>query len=294
MQLQGHALLVDLFRVAPSLALDLLRATGVNVTAASTHILESTFPVPSPDYYVDLAISCDTADGAPSLVVLVEVQLDVDAKKVQSWPLYQAAARARFKCDACVLVVAIEERVAAWASTPIVLGPGGSVFRAVVLGPATVPHLDADATPELALLAALAHGAHEPDTMVLAVASIAQLEEKRSKAYFDLLRYHLGEALERALEAIMATSEHKYLSDFARKYYDDGVSKGEAKGKAEGKAEGEAVHARTALLTVVTARDISLDDDQRATIGACADVATLDTWLARAARATSASEIFAD
>jgi hypothetical protein len=118
--------------------------------------------------------------------------------------------------------------------------------------------------------------------MVLAVASIAQLEEKRSKAYFDLLRYHLGEALERALEAIMATSEHKYLSDFARKYYDDGVSKGEA------------VRARAALLTVVTARDIALDDDQRARIGACADVATLDTWLARAARATSASEIFAD
>jgi hypothetical protein len=172
--------------------------------------------------------------------------------------------------------------------------PGGSVFRAVVLGPATVPHLDADTTPELALLAALAHGAHEPDTMVLAVASIAQLEEKRARAYFDLLRYHLGEALERALEAIMATSEHKYLSDFARKYYDDGLAKGEAKGKAEGKAEGEAVRARAALLTVVTARDISLGDDQRATIDACADVATLDTWLARAARATSAKDIFAN
>jgi len=32
-----------------------------------------------------------------------------------------------------------------------------------------------------------------------AVASIAELDEKRGKAYFDLLRYHLGEALERAL-----------------------------------------------------------------------------------------------
>jgi hypothetical protein len=56
-----------------------------------------------------------------------------------------------------------------------------------------------------------------------------------------LLRYHLGAALDRALEAIMATSEHKYLSDFARKYYD------------AGREEGEVAHARTALLTVLAA-----------------------------------------
>ena len=90
----------------------------------------------SPDYHVDLAVACDDALGNPSLVVLVEVQLDVDADKQRSWPLYQGAARARFKCDACVLVVAIEPRVATWASAPVPLGPGGSVFQAVVLGPA--------------------------------------------------------------------------------------------------------------------------------------------------------------
>ena len=80
----------------------------------------------------------------------------------------------------------------------------------------------------------------------------------------------------------MTMSEHKYLSDFARKYYDDGEAKGEANG------------VRAALLTVITARDIPLGDSERARIVACADLTTLDAWLARAARATSAREIFAD
>jgi len=118
---QEHALLVDLFRSAPSLALDLLRAGGAEVTTASLRLVDTTFPVPSPDYHVDLAVACDDARGIPGLVVLVEVQLDVDVDKHRSWPLYQAAAGARFRCEACVLVVCVDERVAAWAATPVAL-----------------------------------------------------------------------------------------------------------------------------------------------------------------------------
>jgi hypothetical protein len=297
---QAHALLVDIFRATPALALDLLRASGIEVTSQRLRLVDSTFPVTSPDYHVDLVVLCDDPGGSPSLVVLIEVQLDVDPGKTRSWPLYQAAARTRFKCDACVFVVAIEERVAEWARAPVALGPGGSVFRAVVVGPAAVPRAAGDATPEAALLSALAHGEVEPDTVIRAVASIAELEETRARAYFDLLRYHLGAALDRALETIMATSEHPYLSDFARKYYDDGLSKGKAEGMAQGvaqgvaqgMAQGEANGVRAALLKVIDAREIVLDQEERAGIDACADVATLDAWLVRAARATSAKEIF--
>jgi hypothetical protein len=291
---QVHAVLVDLFRAAPSLALDLLRATGADVTATRLRLLDSTFPVTSSDYHVDLTVVCDDARGAPTLVVLVEVQLATDPDKPASWPLYQAAARARFRCDACVLVVAIEEKVAEWAAAPVALGPGGSVFRAIVLGPAEVPHHVTAATPELVLLSAIAHGAREPETVCAAVESIAGLERKRGAAYLDLLRYHLGTAFDRALEAKMTTSGNPYLSDYARKYYDDGKAKGEAEGKAEGKVEGAANHAREALLTVIRARDIALGEPERARIEACADIAVLDAWLARAARATNATEIFAD
>jgi len=279
---QTHAVLVDLFRSAPSLALDLLHASGIAVSAAAPRILESTFPVPSPDYHVDLAVVCEDDASCPTLVVLVEVQLDVDPDKHFTWPLYQAAARARFRCDACVLVVAIEERVAAWARTPVALGPDGHVFQAIVLGPSAVPHAVDPASPELALLSALAHGATEPEAVRLAIAAIDGLGHERWAAYFDLLRYHLGAALDRALEASMATTERKYLSDFANNYYD--------KGRAEGKAEG----ARTALLTVIAARSIPLGDDDRVRIDACVDVAVLDVWLGRAAGAGTTAEIFAD
>jgi hypothetical protein len=275
---QEHALLVDLFRATPSLALESLRANGFRIPAVHPRLLDPTFPVPSPDYHVDLAVACDDEQGEPRVVVLVEVQLKVDRGKRLSWPLYQAAARAHFKCPACVLVVAIKPRVARWASAPVALGPGGSVFRPVVLGPAQLGRAPSAPTPELTVLSALAHGAHQPETIRLAVASIAQLEAGRAAAYFDLLRYHLGKALDRALEAIMATSEHKYLSDFARKYYDDGEAKG----------------TRASLLTVVKARGVSLRDDERARIDACTDVATLETWLVRAARATRAEEIFTE
>jgi hypothetical protein len=162
------------------------------------------------------------------------------------------------------------------------------VFRAVVLGPTAVPRAAAGATPEAAVLSALAHGALEPDAVVRALTSVAELEEQRARAYFDLLRYHLGEALDRALETIMSTSEHKYLSDFARKYYDDG----ESKGKAEGRTEGETFRARADLLAVIAAREIPLTHDERAKIDACTDTATLAGWLVRAARATGAKEIF--
>jgi hypothetical protein len=285
---QVHAVLVDLFRAAPSLALDLLRSTGAEVIAAGVRVLDSTFPVTSPDYHVDLTVVCDDATGVPGLVVLVEVQLEPDAGKRTAWPFHQAAARTRFKCDACVLVLTIKDSVAEWAARPVVLGPCGSVFRAIVLGPTTVPHVVAPTTPELVLLSALAHGAREARTVSLALESLAALDEERAAAYFDLLRYHLGEALDRALEARMTTSEHPYLSDFARRYYDSGMTEGEARGEARG----EAHRARTAVLTVIQAREIPLADADRARIEACSDVPTLDAWLARAARATSAAEVF--
>jgi hypothetical protein len=291
---QAHALLVDLFRAAPALALDLLRAIGVEAPSGEPHLVDSTFPVTSPDYHVDVAIACE-AGGARVLVILVEVQLDVDPGKLHSWPLYQAAAHARFKVPACVLVVAVDERVAAWARQPHSLGPGGSVFRAIVLGPSLVPRVASAAdppAPELAVLSALVHGRDEPQEVRAAILAMATLEQERAEAYVDLLRYHLGTALDRALEAIMATSERRYLSDWANGYFDKGRDEGRLEGKAEGKVEAAAEQARAALLTVVRARGIELAPEQRVDIDSCADLATLDVWLARAARASTAAEIF--
>ena len=46
--------------------------------------------------------------------------------------------------------------------------------------------------------------------------------------------------------------------------------------------------------TQLAGRDMALSEDLRARIDACADLATLDAWLARAVRAADVAEIFAD
>jgi hypothetical protein len=284
-----HAILVDVFRSNPGFALDRLRALGVGGEAAlsaTPRVVESTFPVTSPDYHVDLAIACGDLSGCPELLVLIEVQLEKDLNKLWTWPLYQAAAGARFKCESCVVVVTLDENVEAWAAAPIVQGPSGSVFRAVVLGPTALRPPEGEVqSPELALLAALCHGNHEPKRIGVALAALEKLEDERAKAYFDLLKYYRNKALERALlEAFMATGEQKYLSDFARKYYGEG----EAKGMAEGEAKG----LREAVVTVAAARGIALSDEDRGRIAACSDLAALEAWLTRAAHADTARDVF--
>ncbi|HEU4406845.1 MAG TPA: hypothetical protein VFS43_16375 [Polyangiaceae bacterium] len=70
----------------------------------------------------------------------------------------------------------------------------------------------------------------------------------------------------------------------------EGLREGEAKGLREGEAKGKAA----ALLTVLSARGLEVDGATRARIEACADVAQLDRWLARALGAASAHEVVGD
>ena len=291
---QEHAILVDLFRASPRLALDLLRALGVTLAQGlEPSVVESTFPLAIPDRHVDVVVACKSPAGIAALVALVEVQLEPDDEKRFSWPHYVAAARARFRCDACLLVVTVEEHVAAWAAAPITIGPG-SVFRAMVIGPKAVPHIAAaDALslpPELVLLSALAHGKDDAALLGATVVSLVQLGPERAAAYFDLLRYNLGEALDRALEALMTTTEHKYLSDFARKYYGEGRAEGNAEGKAEGELHGK----RAALITVLAARGLTPTANERARIDACDDPSRLDRWIALAVQGQKVADALAD
>src|ERR1022692_2030392 len=102
------------------------------------------------------------------------------------------------------------------------------------------------------------------------------------------MRYHLGDAtINEALEASMATSEHKYLSDFARKYYGEGEAKGKAEGKAEGKAKGPAV----GVLSVLSARGLAISPEQRRSILECTDTTRLDRWISSAVAVESVDEI---
>jgi hypothetical protein len=93
----------------------------------------------------------------------------------------------------------------------------------------------------------------------------------------------VDETVRAILEALMASGNYKYQSDFARRYV--------AQGKAEGRAEGEAAGRAHALLAVLSARGLDVPQDVRARIVAWCELARLDAWLARAVTATSAAEV---
>lgn len=80
----------------------------------------------------------------------------------------------------------------------------------------------------------------------------------------------------------MATAEHKFYSDFARKYYADG--------KAEGRTEGIA----GALISLLEQRGFGVDDAERRRILECGDLDQLQLWLGRVLTAKSLAEVFGD
>jgi hypothetical protein len=65
----------------------------------------------------------------------------------------------------------------------------------------------------------------------------------------------------------------------------------EARGRAEGKTEGKSEAKAEAILAFLAARGIAVDDEIRARIMGCTDIATLDRWITRAATAASVAEV---
>src|SRR5262249_6158086 len=159
------------------------------------------------------------------------------------WPAYVANLRARLTCPVCLLVVAADDTLARWAAKPVDVG-GGTRFVPWVLGPSGVPVVieesQARAYPELAALSAIPPGRDENTERSVQIARAAQrasieLEEDRSKLYFDLIMASLSEAARRALHT-MALTKYEYQSEFARHYVAEGLAQGCVQGEHRGRA----------------------------------------------------------
>ncbi|MBI5481628.1 MAG: hypothetical protein HY906_22415 [Deltaproteobacteria bacterium] len=288
-----HEALVDLLRQEPGLCTWLAaRTLGLRPPRrGSARVDEAGFSqlVP-PERRADLILRL--ARGAPWAGLIVEVQLSRRARKRLLWPLYAAALRVRLRGPVCLVVVAPDARVAAWASAPITGGQPASQFVPLVLGPAVIPWLanphEAALRPGLAALAAITHGS-EPGGERIALAALRaarRLDADRAARYADIVVAALAEAARRRLEALMESSGYPY-SDWARKHYFEGMAKGEAKGEAKGKAEGKAA----AILAVLAARGVRVSAPERARFIACTEARRLDAWIVAAATATSAGEV---
>jgi hypothetical protein len=107
--------------------------------------------------------------------------------------VYVTTVHARLGCPVMLLVVCPQQAVADWCAQPIVIGEPGLVLAPVVLGPDRIPLLtDLDAarrTPELAVLATIAHGNRPDPTPVFEalLAALNVIDHDRANLYTDLV-----------------------------------------------------------------------------------------------------------
>lgn len=278
-----HEGLLLLFRNRPTLAPELLEhALGQKVPEYSEARVESaefTQVVPT-EYRADLVVLL--MEGKPVLAIVVEVQLSRDEEKRASWPLYLTSLRSRVKCPTVLLVVAPEAGVARWCARPIELGHPGFVLRPLVAGPDVIPVVSdpevAGRELELAVLSALAHGKEEVGAEIAhAVLSSGRgLEDERFRFYVDLALSSLSEAARRALEALMKSGHYEVQTELFRQWV------------AQGRQEGEL----TALLEVLDARGIPVDEESRQRLVDCKDLTQLRLWLRKALEIHTMRELF--
>jgi hypothetical protein len=286
----AHEGLLLLFRNRPELAPELLRASlDVELPPYSEVRIESAdlSDLAPAEYRADLVVLL--VDGKPVLAIVVEVQLQRDERKRYTWPVYMVGLRARFECPACVLVVTADDATAAWARTPIDLGPRGMIAPLVV-GPSAVPLIeDAEAArldPELAVLSVMAHGTELSAVPLVrtAFAALSGLDADRQVLYSDLMAAALSDAVRTALEDLMASGNYVFQSEWAKKH--------QAIGREEGREQGRVAGTAHSLLKLLETRGLVLSPAQRMTIEECTDLRTLESWFERAVTAKAVDDVF--
>lgn len=233
---QLHEALVLLFRNRPTLAPELMRdALHFELPAFTEARIDSAdlTEVKPAEYRADLVVLL--LNGVPVYGIVIEVQLSRDPSKKFVWPVYATSLRARLEVPVSLLVVTTNEATARWAAQPIALGNGG-IFVPLVLSPSGVPEVvdeeRARADPELAVLSAMAHGRDKDVRKAVRNALIAELaceglDEKRWGMYLDLVFDSLSEAARKELRA-MDPAKYEYRSEFARRYFGQGLVEGRA------------------------------------------------------------------
>ncbi len=116
---QRHEVIVELLRRSPDLIVQLFaRVAGSAAGSYRAELHSESFSqVKASPHAADLVLKLMDGDTL-RLGVVGEVQLDVDAGKLFSWPLYGVGLRAELQCETCVLVITPSGRVARWAAQP--------------------------------------------------------------------------------------------------------------------------------------------------------------------------------
>jgi hypothetical protein len=249
------------------------------VTAIDSDVTE----VRPVERHVDTLLRLEFPRGNTYLL-LVEAQTKPDKDKPDSWAYYLSYLRNRYGHHPILLVVCRDRTTALWASRPFRIGHPSHpnlTLTPLVLGPHNVPKITdyerAAADVPFAVFSAITHS-NDPDAgailEVLAEALQKTDEETRTTC------------VELAASGLATTPAGKIWRNFVetglfsfRSYVAEGL-------RDEGRA--------ASVLRVLGARGIPVDDTTRERIANCTDRAVLDTWLDKAATATSVEELFTD
>jgi hypothetical protein len=155
-----------------------------------------------------------------------------------------------------------------------------------VIGPDQIPHVtdvaQARRVPELAILSALAHGRDENALAIglagwVGAATVALEDADRGKLFADAVLASLRpEDMRALLEVMMKTEGNPYVSEFARRNFEEGKVEGRVEGKAEGRVEG----LRVAVEVLCRAHAIDWSARRASTVNAL-DLEALEQLLAR-------------
>ena len=288
-----HEAPLEVLRDDPALIIELLRLVGhpPSGEGLTSKLEPSGLNESRPSVHsADLVSSITDGAGVLRHIVVVEVQRDVDDKKLRTWPLYVAYLSARHDVPVTLLVLAFDPAVARWARAQPDRGPNLH-FVAFVIGPDELPTIRSEnevlADLGRAMLTALARSAR------LAARSrrdrAAEAEVVRIfRALFQLSDRDLRTKL---LRMILATARGPLRATLETILKEHGMSWEQvlqAHIKAEGKAEGKAED----VLKVLQRRGFELTPDLVQRVHAATDITQLDAWFDRALDATRLEDVF--
>jgi hypothetical protein len=295
-----HDSVVELFRARPELVVGLLSgALGYAVPEhAQVRLASNDLNDYKPtEYTADAVIMLTDPNGDPVLAVIVEAQLRPDPNKRWTWQAYFGNLQGRLRCPVVLLVVSPTTGPVAGYAAPLETGHPDFVLRPLVVGPEQLTPItevtQAQHDLELAVLSALAHRDHPQFEQIFLtlVTTLEQAKHEHAGLYTDMVLASCPPAVQQCLEELMTTPTYEYQSNFARRYYTQGEAQGRAEGEARGEAKGRAEGEARAVLAILRARGIPVPEDIRTRITTCTDLNQLDTWVHRAATATTIHDL---
>jgi len=299
-----HETPIALIRESPDLLAWLLRDMfDVQIPdfgQARPHAADVQIMQPSTLHADAIVVFTDTNDR-PVFAAILEVQLRWDAGKLRTWPTYLAHLEAELNLDAALVVYCPKASVAERYRHQIADGGLSLKLDPFFLTPEHLPLItDTEAGkkhPARTVLAALANSdsTHVQDAFPALGAALANVGDTRSVSYYDIVAAGLPPAVSQDWRTYMtSTVKHRFLSDHLRTLEAEAIERGLERGLEQGLEQGRRQEAAEAVLAVLAARSFTVPARAKKKIRSTTDLQVLNTWLQKAATATSIDDVLTD